>query len=308
MIGVDFGGTQIKAGIVEGGEILRSHSVPTGAGLAPSAVLDRIALAVHALDEQPSAVGLVIPGEVDATGRCWRLPNVPGFEGVPIASELSARVRCPVVVENDATAAALGELLHGHGQRFPSFVLFTLGTGVGGGVVIDGRVRRGQYGFAGELGHIMLDRSADAWLCNCGLRGCLEAYAGTKALLRRYSELGGVASEVRDIALAARRGERTGLEPFEMMGRALGQAVAGIQNLLDLDAIVFSGGISASFDLIEPSLRQALQERAFAPPLATIPLLVSELSDKAGVIGAAHLTRLRQSLPAADRESRSSSA
>jgi glucokinase len=139
---------------------------------------------------------------------------------------------------------------------------------------------------------VLLDRSPDAWLCNCGLYGCLEAYAGTKALLRRFGELGGSALEVRDIALAARRGERAGIETFEMMGRALGQAVASVQNLLDLDAIVFTGGISASFDLIEPSLRQALQERAFAPPLAAVPLLVSELGDKAVVVGAAHLVKV----------------
>ncbi|HEY6555742.1 MAG TPA: ROK family protein [Polyangiaceae bacterium] len=292
MIGVDFGGTQIKAAVVEGGVILRNSSAPTPADLGPSAVLDRVALVVRELSTSPESVGLAIPGQVDATGRCWRLPNVPGFEGVPIASELTLRLGCPVFVENDATCAALGERMYGHGDRYPNFVLFTLGTGVGGGVVIDGRVRRGQFGFAGEIGHTLLERSPDAWLCNCGLHGCLEAYAGTKALLRRYTDLGGDATEVRDIALAARRGERAGIETFEMMGRALGHAAASLQNLLDLDALVFSGGISASFDLIEPSLRAALRERAFAPPLAGVPLLVSELGSKAGVIGAAHLVRI----------------
>jgi glucokinase len=289
MIGVDFGGTRIKAGVVDGGAILRSSSTATDAGAAPSHVLDQIAATVRELDPRPAGVGLAIPGEVDATGRCWRLPNVPGFEGVPIAEELGRRLGCRVVVENDATAAALGERLHGHGERYSSFILMTLGTGIGGGVVIDGRVRRGAYGFAGELGHIMLDRSPDSPVCNCGLRGCLEAYAGTKALLQRYSELGGTALEVRDIADAARRGERAGLEVFEMMGGALGQGIANIQNLLDVDAIVFSGGISASFDLLEPCVRGALRARAFAPPLAAVPLLVSELGERAGVVGAAHL-------------------
>jgi glucokinase len=292
MIGVDFGGTQIKAGIVERGVILQQSSAPTPAELGPDAVLDRIALTVRGLHDKPDSVGLAIPGEVDATGRCWRLPNVPGFEGVPIAAELTARLGCTVVVENDATAAALGERLYGHGEHHLNFVLVTLGTGIGGGVVIDGRVRRGRYGFAGELGHILLDRSPDAWPCNCGLHGCLEAYAGTQGLLRRYADLGGSAGEIRDIATAARRGERAGIDTFEMMGRALGHAVASVQNLLDLDAIVFTGGISASFDLIEPSLREALRQRAFAPPLAAVPLLVSELGSKAGVIGAAHLVRI----------------
>jgi glucokinase len=289
MIGVDFGGTQIKAGLVDGGSIVRTVTLPTPANVGPDPVLDQIVRAVQSLEPHPKGVGLAIPGEVDSSGRCWRLPNVPGFEGVPIATQLTARLGCPVIVENDATAAALGEALHGHGRSYRSFVLMTLGTGIGGGLVLEGAVRRGSFGFAGEIGHIMLDRSADAWLCNCGLYGCVEAYAGTKAVLRRYAELGGAANEVRDISEAARRGERAGLAAFEMMGRALGHAIAALQNALDLDAIVFSGGISASFDLIEPSAREALRERAFAPPLSTVPFIVSELGDKAGVVGAAHL-------------------
>ena len=290
MIGVDFGGTQIKAAVVDAGTILRSNAIDTHAGAPPGRILDQIALAVRELDPHPDRMGLAIPGEVDAAGRCWRLPNVPGFEGVAIADELHVRLDCAVIVENDATTAALGERLYGHGQDYATFVLLTLGTGIGGGVVIDGNVRRGHYGFAGELGHIMIDRSPDAWPCNCGLRGCIEAYAGSKALLRRYAELGGRASDVRTIADGAREGERAGLAVFEMMGRALGHGIASIQNLLDLDAIVFTGGVSASFDLIEPSVRDALRERAFAPPLATVPLLVSELGSKAGVVGAAHLS------------------
>ena len=117
----------------------------------------------------------------------------------------------------------------------------------------------------------MLERSPDAWLCNCGLHGCLEAYAGTKALLRRYMDLGGDATEVRDIALAARRGERAGIETFEMMGRALGHAAASLQNLLDLDALVFSGESRPhSICRAEPARRAA--GAAFAPPLAGVPL------------------------------------
>jgi glucokinase len=232
---------------------------------------------------------LAIPGEVDATGRCWRLPNVPGFEGVQIAGELSARLGCPVYVENDATTAAYAELLFGHGRQYPSLAMLTLGTGIGGGVVIDGRVRRGRYGFAGEIGHIPIDRSAGAWPCGCGQRGCLEAYAGSRAVLRVFTELGGVGAEIKDVAESARRGERAGLEAFEMMARALGDGVTALENVLDLDAIVFSGGISASFDLIEPTLRESVRARAFAPPLAEVPLLVSELGERAGVVGAAYL-------------------
>jgi glucokinase len=289
MIGVDFGGTQIKAGVVEGDTIVRSATGPTPGGASPATVLDAVARVVQSLELQPTRVGLAIPGEVDAAGRCWRLPNVPGFEGVEIARELSARLGCPVFVENDATSAAYAELLFGHGRQHPSFVMLTLGTGIGGGVVIDGRLRRGRSGFAGEIGHVPIDASESAWPCGCGQRGCLEAYAGSHALLRRFAELGGSGVEVVEIAASARRGESAGIQVFDMMARALGIGLTGIQNVLDLDAIVFSGGISASFDLIEPCLRQTLRERAFARPLGEVPLLVSELGERAGVVGAAHL-------------------
>lgn len=289
MIGIDFGGTRIKGGVVEGGEVLRSDSIPTHG--APAEVLDAIAALVKKLDEAPASVGVAIPGECDAAGRCYRLPNVPGFENVAIAAELARRCGCPVGVENDATTAALAESLFGHGREHASFVMVTLGTGIGGGVVVDRRIRRGAHGFGGEIGHIPIDRSPNAPPCGCGLRGCVEAFAGTHALLARYRDLGGTCSEVRDIAEAAKRSDDRAKRVFDEMGEALGWMLTSVQNTLDLDAIVFSGGISKSFDLVEPSVRRQLRARAHAKPLGEIPLLVSALGDRAGIVGAAHLLR-----------------
>ncbi|MCA9633367.1 MAG: ROK family protein [Myxococcales bacterium] len=291
-IGVDMGGTRIKAGIVDGRRILRSEAVDTNAGASPSEVLDAVARAVAALGEVPTRVGFAIPGEVDGTGSCWQLPNVPGFAGVNIQRELERRVGCPVIVENDATVAALGEALHGWGQEYPSFLMVTLGTGVGGGLVLDGKLRRGSHGFAGEIGHLQIDRSPSAPRDGAGLPGTLEAFAGTHALLARFHELGGEGSEVLHIAESARRGETPGLKAFELMGRALGEALNGIQVVLDLDAIIFTGGISRSFDLVEPNIRVAMRERAYAEPLVSVPLLQSKLGDAAGLVGAAHLAQL----------------
>ncbi len=292
MLGVDFGGTRIKAGWVERGSVTRVARRETPAQLGPEAVLDAVASAVLEIEPRPVAVGVAIPGEVDPSGRCWRLPNVPGFEGVRIADELVARLGARVVVENDSTSAALGELLYGWGSRHASFLVATLGTGVGGGLVIDGALRRGKNGFAAEIGHVLVDSSPQAWPCVCGRTGCMESYAGTRALFRRYQELGQQATSVRSIAEAAERGEPAACEVFSGMGRALGVGLAQIQKLLDLDALVFGGGISASFQLIEPSLRLALREHAFAPPLGEVPLLVSALGEHAGVIGAAELCAL----------------
>ena len=292
LIGVDFGGTQVKAGIVENGEVVRSTATPTRANSGAAEVLDTIASTVLALSSKPDAVGVAIPGEVNSEGRCWRLPNVPGFEGVHIAEELAKRLRCPIAVENDATTAALGERLYGHGREHPSFLMMTLGTGVGGGLVLGHQLYPGANGFAAEIGHMKVDTAPTAPLCASAQLGCVEVFAGTRALLREYARHGGQASEVLPIAVSARRGETAGLKTFEMMGSALGRLLANIQNLLDLNAVVFSGGISASFDLIEPYVRDALRAHAFAPPLAEVALLVSELGERAGVIGAAHLTTL----------------
>jgi glucokinase len=287
MIGIDFGGTRIKGGVVDGEAIVRSESVETRG--SPAEVLDAIAALVKKLDAHPKSVGVAIPGECDASGRCYRLPNVPGFEGVAIAAELSRRIGCPVGVENDATTAALGEALHGRGKEHASFLMVTLGTGVGGGVVIDRRVRRGAHGFGGEIGHVPIDRSPTAPLCGCGLRGCVEAFAGTHALLARFRELGGAAEEIKDIADAAGKGDERARRVFDEMGDALAWMLTAVQNVLDLDAIVFAGGISRSFELVEPSLRRTLRARAHAEPLGEIPLLVSSLGDRAGIVGAAHL-------------------
>ncbi len=292
MIGVDLGGTRIKAGVVIDGELADSISVNTQAENGPAHVLDVIAETVRKLDKSPTAVGLAIPGGVNPEGFCWRLPNVPGFEGINISAELSARLGCRVVVENDATTAALAELYLGHGRSHQSFAMVTLGTGIGGGIVIDGQLRRGRHGFAGEIGHTPINRSETGWPCACGLRGCIESYAGTRGLLRKYAELGGSAEEIRPIAEAARLGDSAACATFAAMGEALGIGLAAIQNTLDLDAMVFTGGISPSFDLVEPALRASLRRFVFGPPLAEIPLLVSELGDRTGLLGAAYLTTL----------------
>lgn len=288
-IGIDLGGTRIKVAKVEADVILEEVSIATPSGGA-QAVLEAVAESVRRLDSKPSAVGFAIPGEVDAEGYCYRLPNIPGFERVRIAGVLEPLLHCPVYVENDGNAAAHGEALFGFGRKYKSFAMVTLGTGIGGGIVLDGTIRTGAYGFAAEIGHIPLDGSPTAWSCGCGQKGCVESYAGTFGLLRRFKEAGGAdTTEIADVAKAARAGQAAGLAAFEMMAGALARCVTIMQNLLDLDAIVFTGGVSQSFDLIEPALRAAVRKSAFAQPLADVPLLVSELGSRAGVVGSAHL-------------------
>jgi glucokinase len=292
LIGVDFSNAVIKAGIVEQGRVLRSMVADTPAGAEPAEILDTIARVVGALSAHPDAVGIAIPGEVNTDGRCWRLPNTRGFEGVRIAEEVSRRLRCPIAVENRATTAALAEQLYGHGQQHQTFLLVSLETGIGGGLVIGRQLYPGSNGFGAEIGHICVDTSPDAPLCACGQRGCVEAFAGTRAVLRKYAELGGKASDLAAVATSARRAEWIGVLAFETMGRALGRALANVQNFLDLSAVVLGGSAAQHLDLLEPFMREELRLKSFAPPLAEVPLLVSDLGENAGVIGAAHLTTL----------------
>jgi glucokinase len=262
-------------------------------------MLDQVAAAVRALDPHPREVGMAIPGEVDAKGRVWRLPNIPGFDGYEIGTELERRTGARVAVENDGTTAAYGEALFGHGRANASFLMVTLGTGIGGGLVLGRRLIRGANGFAAEIGHVTINSAPDARLCPCKNRGCLEAYAGTQALIDAFAAAGGgTVNEIMPIAESALRGEPAGTAVFDGMAEALAIGLNSIQNVLDLDAIVFTGGISKSFALLEARLRARLRARCFAKLLGEVPLLVSELGDVAGVVGAAYLPSLERALPA----------
>jgi glucokinase len=292
MIGVDIGGSRIKLADVDGAKIRKQEVIPTPAGVAPAEFLDTLTRTIRALVPSPTAIGLAIPGEVDRNGRCYRLPNIPGFEGVALAAELEHRLGARVVVENDATAAALGEARFGHGRTHASFLIVTLGTGIGGGLVLDRRLVRGTNGFAGEIGHVTVDISPTAPGCVCGNRGCLESFTSARALVERARRDGVPANDAGDVAEAARRGNASALAAFETMADMFAVALNSIQNVLDLDAIVFSGGVSNAFDLVESRLREKMRARCYAKPLAEVPLLVSELGEHAGVIGAAQLPDL----------------
>jgi predicted NBD/HSP70 family sugar kinase len=292
LIGVDFAGPTLSSGVVERGAVVRTRSAEVAANSRPADILDLVAREVRKLTSTPEAVGLAIPGQVNEQGRCWRLPNLPAFEGLAIAEELSVRLDCPVAVENRATAAALAERMYGHGRAHPSFILVTLGAGVGGGVVIGHQLNPGTHGFGGEIGHICVDPSLSAPLCSCGKRGCLEAFIGARAVLARFADLGGQALLLSQVVTSARRGDLAGVRTLESVGECLGWGLAFVQNLLDLNGIVLTGPLAAAFDLVEAGVRAELRKRAFSPLLAEVPILLSDLGDAAGILGAAYLTRL----------------
>ena len=309
-IGVDVGGTKIAAGVVDvNGHLLAKVRLSTPGATAES-VEAGIAAAVLELKAgyDVAAVGVAAPGFVDAQRTTLRFtPNLPMADR-PLKALLEPRVGMPVVVENDASAAAWGEYRFGGGRGVSDVVLLTVGTGLGGGIVLDGRLLRGAFGIAGEFGHVRI--VPGGLPCGCGDRGCWEQYTSGRALIRqahalaranppraaRLLELAG--GEVDAIAGsmitgAAGEGDPASVELLAELGRWLGEGIADIADVLDPAVVVIGGGVSEAGDLLLEPARTAfsasLSAGAHRPHLV---IRAAELGNDAGLIGAADLARV----------------
>jgi glucokinase len=303
--GVDLGGTNFMAALGDAdGAMVAEEKQPTAAHEGPAAVLGRIAGAVERLaaaaGRAPSAVGLGVPGLVDfASGETRFLPNLPTqWRGVPAAGILSARLGCPVHLLNDARAATLGESMFGHGRGARTMVLFTLGTGVGGGVVIDGSLRLGPLGAAGEIGHICVQPGG--LLCGCGSRGCLETIVSGPALTAEgvrivlsgnapllHEICGGDVARVspETLGAAARAGDPGAMGVLDRAGGLLGLAAANVVLTLHPDLIVLGGGVASLDELLIEPMRRALGAHVRMFPVDGVRIARSQLGDRAGVFG-----------------------
>ncbi len=302
---VDLGGTNIKAALGKAdGTVLVSDSAPTRSHEGPEAVLDRIAQLVNRLAAEvgtpPSALGMGVPGLVDlAQGRTLFLPNLPTqWRGVEVRAILSPRVACPVYLLNDVRTATLGEMEYGHGREVASFVFFAIGTGIGGGIVIDRKLRLGPLGAAAEMGHQTI--IPDGPICGCGNRGCMEALASGPAvaaagvrLLRNglapvlHEIVGGDLNRVtpETMAQAAREGERTVQIEIRRAAEFIGIGVANMVTALHPDRVVFGGGVAQMGDLLLEPIREVLRLRVRMFPADTVPVVISKLGEQAGTLG-----------------------
>ena len=310
-IGVDVGGTKVAAGLVdEHGTILRRTRRPTPSA-SPDDVEDVIAACVAELREgvEVEAVGIGAAGFVTADRATVLLAPNLSWRDEPLRDGVASRVGLPVVVENDANAAAWGEYRFGAGRGEEHLVLVTVGTGIGGGIVLDGALHRGRHGIGGEIGHMQMVR--DGRRCGCGLRGCWEQYSSGRALLheareiagaqrdhgRRLLELGGgtlEGIEAVEVTQAAREGDPAALECFEAVGGWLGQGMADLAAVLDPGVFLLGGGVSEAGDLLLVPAREAFRARltgAGSRPEAQVRL--AELGNDAGIVGAADLARSR---------------
>jgi len=308
VIGIDLGGTFIKGAIVNRrGRVLARLKRPTEASLGKEQIFGNIFSMIRTFETNPlsrdgiSAVGMGIPGVIDFhKGVISAAPNLPGWENMDIRRMLSQRMEIPFYLENDANAAALGEKWMGAAKEAQDFCFVTLGTGVGGGLVLGGNIWHGADGMAGEVGHLTID--PDGPRCRCGNRGCLEMYASVRALLRMVREPRSSGSTSRFfrgfrsreingevIHQAAKDGDRISRRAFARMGSALGIAIANLVNLLNLEKVVLGGGLSAAWNFFIPALRAEVKSRAFTAPVRRVRIVRAAAGGDAGVLGAAYI-------------------
>ena len=285
VVGVDLGGTAIKLGRFErDGTCLETISVPTPKPANPKPVVEAIAAGVKQLniDSTCGAIGLGMPGPTDKARRIARKSiNLPGWDNVPVADWLEAQTGLPTVLENDANCAAIGEAWLGAGRDFSDFILLTLGTGVGGGIFLNGKLFTGRDGAAGELGLITLNR--DGHPCRSGNRGSLEQHASIGAI---YRQTGRKPAQMGRLAEA---GDKEAIEFWHNYGKILGAGLASLIYVLTPEAVIIGGGISASSRFFLDSTFEEIERRVVEPSRVGLKLLPAQLGNHAGILGAAKL-------------------
>ena len=308
-IGIDVGGTNVKLALVSPeGKIIYSNSIPTHAEMGYEYTVNNIKEAIHVLlketeskSEDIQGVGFGFPGQVDYKSGVVRLaPNIPGWVDVPIAQKIEEEFHIPTRVDNDVRCAALGELNFGAGQGCENLVCITVGTGIGSGLIVNGKLVRGASNAAGEIGHIKLQMH-DGPICGCGDTGCMEAFASGPAIVAMAENyiLGGKSTKFRELANpditpyivyeAAKAGDPVAKRIFAIMGEYIGIGLSSVINLLNPEKVIIGGGVAASGDFLMDSIKETVKKRAMKIAGETVEIVPAQLGNTAGVIGASLL-------------------
>lgn len=306
---VDLGGTNLRvANIDRHGRIHERVRNPTPQSDKPEEVVARVAAAVRACESEGAnhgahvgGVSVVVPGSVHVeTGVVLNAPNLPSLQGFELGPALERSLDRLVLLENDANAAALGEMWQGAARGYQTILCLTLGTGVGGGIILDGKLWRGADGTAGELGHTTVEPLGGIQ-CGCGNFGCLEVYASATAIVRltRESLTRHPSSLLHStdhdeltsekICSAAIAGDQLALEVFRCVGVYLGIAMANLVNIFNPEMIVIGGGVSGAWELFAQHARAEVMKRAFSVPAQRCQIVRAECGEDAGLVGAAWL-------------------
>lgn len=319
-IGVDLGATTVKAGVVNReGKILADYSIETLADKGPAAVIRQVSLAIRQLLDQSTereiaGIGIGAPGVVALDGGVVKHPpNFSAWTEINLGEEVHKQFRLMVNVENDANVAALAEAKFGAGKTEKDFLFVIWGTGVGGGIILNGEIYRGPHGGAGEIGHVTIDHNGPP--CGCGNHGCVEAYVGQRYLSQRararLEPLLEVAERTRSkepgskiadlvkgnldliephiISMAARQGDQLAHEILEEAGMLLGVGIASVLNVLDLRLVIVGGGISAADAFVFKAIERSVRSRVLKSSKEHIRVAPAQLGNTAGILGAASL-------------------
>ena len=302
----DLGGTYLRAATVDQkGRIQFRFKQNTPQEKDANAIVDAIVAAVEECEKQTggveeiSALSLVVPGTVKVEeGAVVKAPNLPCLDGFQLGAALTERLGLPAILENDANAAAVGEMWRGAAVGCKTIICVTLGTGVGGGIILDSKLWRGVDGAAAEIGHMCVDPFGGV-ACTCGSRGCLEVFASATAIVRMTREASPRYPEsilqcqkdltAKTIFVAGQEGDELALEIFRRMGMYLGIGLANLINILNPEMIVIGGGVVNGWDLFEKHMHQQVEERAFPLLAARVKIARAKCGDDAGLLGAARL-------------------
>ena len=304
-LAADLGGTNLRLAVISGsGEIVHRSKEPTPSNDDQQCLIDTIRRTAESCiagapnSSGVAAFGVAIPATVNSSGGvALRSPQLPQLNEFRFTEYFSKEFGLPVVLENDANAAAIGEYRFGASKGVRNCIHVTLGTGVGGGLIIEGQLYRGVDGTAGEIGHVAVEPEGHP--CGCGSRGCLEQYSSAIGIRRLLTELsskfpesplsGNVDATPLMVYEQGLKGDALSLEVFRVFGTYLGIALGGLVNVLNPEAIVLGGGVSAGWDLFVGHVRSEISKRAFRHPAERVRLMHSELGDDAGILGAAFL-------------------
>ena len=309
-IGIDVGGTNVKIALVdEKGKIKYSNSVPTRAEMGYEYTVNNIKQAIYDLLKETKlepknieGIGFGFPGQVDYKSGIVRLaPNIPGWVDVPIAKLIEDEFHIPTRVDNDVRCAALGELNFGAGKGCENLICITVGTGIGSGLIVNGKLVRGASNAAGEIGHIKLQMN-DGPICGCGDTGCLEAFASGPSIVAMAEDYirGGKSTKFREMANsnpitpyivceAAKAGDPVAKRIFTIMGEYIGIGMASVVNLLNPEKIIVGGGVADAGEILMTPLKETLKKRAMKIAGEAVEVVPAQLGNTAGVIGASLL-------------------
>lgn len=311
LAGIDMGATDTKIALLnQAGQILTKTKIPTEPRDNPGKCWANIIQTVRELCKKQgveladvAAIGVGCPGPLNSQkGIIIEAPNLPGWKNIEVKKIIEKDLNITTVVNNDANAAAYGEFWLGGGRSVDTMIMFTLGTGVGGGIIIDGKLYKGIDDTAGELGHIIVQPNGKP--CGCGASGCLETLASVTAVRQAAidSVAQGIKSELSKLDEAkidgkaiydcAKRGDTLSLSLLGNVGYWLGLASASLVNVLNPEMILISGGMSNASDIILPRMREVIDKTAFRTPAGRVKVAVAELGEDAGMIGAAGLAKL----------------